>query len=181
MTADVYRAAMYESLRPFLEARQGVRAFEISGIELRTEFGFQDVREAWYPEIDICNYDTVRPYGTGYGLVFANQVLEHVEAPWVAVENMQKMLKPEGYAVVTTVCLFPPHDMPADYWRFMPRGLEYLFRNYQEVMIGSWGNKSAVKAVFGWQMNNRDKDLYQLAQYNEPDAPIMVWAIARNR
>jgi len=177
MTNDVYRMAMYKALRPFLEPKRSVKALEISGWALKNEFGFDNVRGVYYPDFDICNDKHVESMGK-YDLVFADQVLEHVKEPQHAVDNLKKLLNPGGCVVVTTVCLFPLHDLPGDYWRFTPFGLEHLFRAYKEVKSYGWGNRTAVKFVPDWGSNNVSENLAGLADINEPDVPIVVWAIA---
>jgi hypothetical protein len=95
------------------------------------------------------------------------------------------MLQRGGWAVVTTAFLFPIHDdgpgQSGDYFRFSPRALRYLFEQagFVDVHVDGWGNREAVRKVAYWQMNNREVDLRELAERNEPDVPIMVWAWGR--
>jgi SAM-dependent methyltransferase len=190
LTTDVFRSAMYEALRPFLEAQRDkfAEAAEVSGTALVDEFGFsgERVSNLRLPVYDLMAPPTHGPWaeraGT-YDLVLIDQVLEHVPAPCTAIDRLRKLLRPGGWAVVTTVFMFPIHDddTSGDYFRFSPRALRGLFPStfWVEVRVGTWGSREALRHLAEWRKNNRDPALAGLAATNEPDVPIMVWAVAR--
>ena len=181
---------MYEALRPFLEAQRDrfAEAAEISGTALVDEFGFSPERVSHLalPVYDLMLPPTHGPWaeraGT-YDLVLIDQVLEHVPSPGVAIDRLRQLLREGGWAVVTTVLMFPIHDddTTGDYFRFSPRALRSLFpgRFWTEVSVGTWGNREALRHVTEWRRNNKDPALASLATTNELDTPIMVWATAR--
>ena len=45
------------------------------------------------------------------------------------------MLRPGGFAVVTSVMYFPIHAYPSDYWRFTPEGFRAMGRPFERVMV----------------------------------------------
>jgi hypothetical protein len=63
-----------------------------------------------------------------FDLVLCTQVIEHCMNPWAAVREINRILKPGGYLVVSAphVWFFHPH--PTDHWRFTQEGMAHLCR-----------------------------------------------------
>jgi SAM-dependent methyltransferase len=68
-----------------------------------------------------------------FEVVLATEVLEHLQEPQKAVDEMFRVLKPGGTLLLTTRFLFPLHDAPHDYFRYTRYGLQYLFRRFEIV------------------------------------------------
>src|SRR4030042_3066499 len=64
------------------------------------------------------------------GTVIMLDVLEHVEFCRRAMEEVCRVLKPTGTAIITSVMYFPVHDHPSDYWRFTPKGFKSLLASF---------------------------------------------------
>lgn len=62
-----------------------------------------------------------------FDVILCISVLEHLENPQKAVNEMGRVLKRGGILIVAAPFLFPMHDVPNDYWRFTKYGLKYLF------------------------------------------------------
>ncbi len=63
-------------------------------------------------------------------------VLEHVEEPWRAIQEMYRVLKPGGYCFIYVPFLFYYHPMKGyykDFYRFTKDGLTYLLRDFSVV------------------------------------------------
>jgi SAM-dependent methyltransferase len=188
--ADFFRAAMYDALRPLLleEIPRRLEALEplaeISGDALRQEFGAKDVDVLEFPTFDLLQATHTLDRASTYGVILADQVLEHVRDPELALRGIQLMLRPGGLAVVTTVASFPLHndDQYGDFWRFQPRGLAELFAlspTWRDVRVGSWGNRRAVVYSLEWEKYRDSPMLAEVArQPNDPRYPLMVWAVA---
>ena len=89
-----------------------------------------DLENPDYPGVDI----QCMPYGDNtFDFVLSDQVLEHVEKPWVAAEEIYRVLKPSGIAVITTCLINEIHGVPNDYFRFTPDGLKVLFNNFSKI------------------------------------------------
>jgi len=58
--------------------------------------------------------------------ILSNQVLEHIDNVGQALREMQRVLKPGGYCVLTAPFIARLHGLPHDYWRFSISGLRYL-------------------------------------------------------
>lgn len=83
-----------------------------------------------FPDVDIHKM----PYeDNSFDYVIADQVLEHVRKPWIGVEEVRRVLKREGLAILTSVLIFPVHGVPHDYWRFTPEGLIVLCENFSKI------------------------------------------------
>lgn len=83
-----------------------------------------------YPDVDIQKM----PYDDNtFNYVISDQVLEHVRKPWVAVEEVRRVLKPAGMAILTSCMTHPVHGIPHDYWRFTPEGLKVLCEDFSKV------------------------------------------------
>jgi SAM-dependent methyltransferase len=133
-----------------------------------------------YPDFDICAPLTEE---RRFDVVICEQVLEHVEDPCAAAENLRDLCVPDGLVIVSTPFLIKVHELPElgmfDYWRFTPRGLRLLLERagLEVESVGSWGNRQAlVGNIRTWSARRPWHSLR-----NEPDVPLQVWAFARNR
>ena len=54
-------------------------------------------------------------------------VLEHVDKPWLAAENIEKILHPDGLLYIGVPWVWQNHSYPNDYYRFSPNGIRALF------------------------------------------------------
>lgn len=64
-----------------------------------------------------------------YDTIFCSNVLEHVESPRSAVDEMARILKTDGKVIVAVPFLFYLHNEPEDYYRFTDYGLEEMFED----------------------------------------------------
>jgi len=62
-----------------------------------------------------------------FDVVISGYVMEHVEAIWLWIDELVRLLKPGGMLVIITHTSFPYHAYPIDCWRIMPDGMRYLF------------------------------------------------------
>lgn len=58
-----------------------------------------------------------------YTGVLCSEVLEHIRRPQQALQELNRVLKPGGLIIITTLTAFPLHDYPADYRRWTESGL----------------------------------------------------------
>lgn len=98
----------------------------------------------WLPEADWTRSDI--SVGTDVDVVadahdlepFANEtfdgavavsVWEHLARPWIAAQALARVLRPGGYAYISTHHTFPLHGYPHDYFRFSIQALALLFQD----------------------------------------------------
>lgn len=58
--------------------------------------------------------------------IIATQVLEHVPEPYSFFNEVSRVLKTGGTALITTNQMYPLHEVPHDYFRFTRYGLRQL-------------------------------------------------------
>lgn len=94
--------------------------------------------------------DTTLP-DNSVGTALLLETLEHLPYPQKAITELERILKPGGLLVVTTLMCWEEHRCPVDYWRFLPQGLELLFKDagLTEIDIIQNGCPSTPSSVYG--------------------------------
>lgn len=151
-------------------------AFEISGRAWK-KFPFKTFSSLRFPEFDVCN---PAPVKSAYDIIIAEQVFEHVRYPNRGLQTVKDMLRPGGYFLITTPFMIKVHGSPVDYWRWTPEGMKFFLEDagFNVRFCEGWGNKDCIKTY----LNFETMDPYDEARCsldNEPDSPIMVWALAQ--
>ena len=90
------------------------------------------------PGVDVVvqdSYDWKELEDQSFDLVISGQCLEHVEYPWLTMEQIAKKVKPSGM-----VCIIVPsqggiHRFPIDCYRYKPDGL---------LALGKWLGMTSV-------------------------------------
>ncbi len=95
----------------------------------------QDIQDYDPPCIDIiCDICDMREVeDNSIGLVLLMESLEHIALPQKAMDEIFRILKPDGLLILTTVMAMGIHECPKDYWRFCPGGIELLLRAFKIV------------------------------------------------
>ena len=80
------------------------------------------------PNVDVVSQD---PYSwplpaNSYDVVISGQCIEHVEAPWLWIKEIELVLKPGGTTIVIGPWSCGEHRHPVDCWRIFPDGMKYL-------------------------------------------------------
>jgi hypothetical protein len=162
---------------------RNMSALEISGAAWR-DFGFKDYTVAVYPEFDVSKHIATKPDGSKFDVVIAEQVMEHVPTPWVAVAGMHASLADGGYLLLTVPFFIRVHGHPNDYTRWTENGLRNMLEwagfKSENIRTGSWGNRACVNANFkGSVWRGEPYDAANHSLENEPDVPLMVWVFAK--
>jgi SAM-dependent methyltransferase len=89
---------------------------------------------------DICAQTNIPDEIAGCCLAF--NLLEHVYAPWAAVDEILRVLRPEGVFFGSVPLRVHIHRWDRDYWRFCPDGIAYLLRHFRMVHFALDGNAS---------------------------------------
>ena len=79
---------------------------------------------------DLCNCPEVLGYDLYDGVV-CTEVLEHTRQPFDAVRSIFNILKPGGWAFISTPFNFRIHGPLPDCWRFTEHGLRELFKAFE--------------------------------------------------
>lgn len=73
------------------------------------------------------------------GTVFMMDTLEHVEYPHQAMQEVHRILKPNGLVIMSSVLDFFIHATPNDFWRFTPDGFRSLLKQFNHSHVGYYG------------------------------------------
>lgn len=178
------RAVMQQECRK-LVSELGVtnlKTLEISA-ERWKDFGFKSFQSTSYPEYDLCDSAVL---DERFDLIIAEQVFEHLVRPYQAGRNIYQMLEEGGHFLISTpflIKIHPGHEGvdDSDYTRWTKIGMKYFLAEcgfpLENIKTWSWGNRACVIANFeSWVMHKGP--LFQ-SMVNEPEFPIVVWAIAK--
>jgi len=103
-------------------------------------------------------------------------VLEHCYAPWIAVENIYKWLKPGGKCFAMVPSAVRIHTTPKDYWRPLPDAFAWMFRNFSQQKLYVYGNTTTVIASYhGIAVEELTPD--ELDAFH-PDYPVATCIVA---
>lgn len=92
-------------------------------------------------------------------LALSIAVLEHLKYPQQAVEELYRVLKPNGEVYIEIPFLQPFHSSPHDYYRATLPGLKHWCRHFEEIDSGvcvgpgsaiAWILIEFFRLVFGW-------------------------------
>ena len=129
-------------------------------------------------EFDFLRYQSVPPniWGSALDLpisdvsvdtVFSSQVLEHVTEPWRMVTEMARILKPDGYFILTAPHIWGLHEVPHDYYRFTPHGLQFLVERAGLEMI-------EVVPMAGYWVTAGARFCYYLRRFQKPFVGVFL-------
>ena len=150
-------AQLAASQLPFPEPIYEFGALQVPGQEgfadLRPFFRGQeyvgcDMREG--PGVDrVLNLHDIELADESVGSVLSLDTLEHVEYPHRAMQEIHRVLKPGGLAVISSVMKFPIHDFPYDYWRFTPEAFKSILKPFENSFVGIAGEELFPHTVVG--------------------------------
>ncbi len=67
------------------------------------------------------------PIETGsYDLIVSGQVIEHVKKIWLWLNELKRLVKPDGTIIIVNPVSWPYHAFPVDCWRIFPDGMKAL-------------------------------------------------------
>jgi O-antigen biosynthesis protein len=113
---------------------------------------FSDVTRFRYTGLDLQpgpNVDCVPrdPYhwpelaDESFDVIISGQAFEHMEFPWLAIDEMGRKLKKNGLVCIVAPSRGPQHRYPVDCWRYYPDGLKALAR---------WAGLTVLEAETFW-------------------------------
>jgi SAM-dependent methyltransferase len=97
----------------------------------------------------LCDVCDMKPISDeSIGLVLNLESLEHIAYPQKAIDEIRRVLRPNGLLILTTVMHFRIHRTPKDYWRFTPDGLELLLSKFKIVDCALEGDPKRPKGIW---------------------------------
>ncbi len=134
-----------------------------------------------YPEVDMHKM----PYEDNtFDYVLADQVIEHVRKPWICVEEVRRVLKLGGIAVLTSGLMCPVHGQPDDYFRFTPFGLKVLCENFSNILeCDGNGSRNLINDIWVRRLQRKgvtgNPERESRALKSDGTNLIMTWIIAK--
>lgn len=61
--------------------------------------------------------------------IICTEVLEHCVNPFTVMEEISRVLRPNGLLILSAPFLYPEHDTPMDYWRFTWNSIPKVLKN----------------------------------------------------
>jgi len=117
-----------------------------------------DMREG--PGVDkVLNLHNLNLPDESVGSVICLDTLEHVEYPHKAMEEIHRVLKIGGVAIISSVMNFPIHEFPYDYWRFTPEAFKSLLTPFNNCFVGFAGREDFPHTVVGIGFKGDKPDL----------------------
>ncbi|HEY3741515.1 MAG TPA: class I SAM-dependent methyltransferase [Bryobacteraceae bacterium] len=99
--------------------------------------------------VDVIADAETLPFEDGtFQRVECDAVLEHVRKPEIVMREIERVLKPGGFAHIVTPFAHPFHEYPRDYRRFTIDGLEEIKGGLQPVASGWRTGPTATMLVF---------------------------------
>ena len=74
------------------------------------------------------------------GTVVAMSVLEHVRHFWRGLDEIRRVLRPDGALLLACPFHFRVHAFPSDYWRFTVEALKLMLASYPSKVVGYHGS-----------------------------------------
>ena len=147
---ELYR--QFKRLKPgiVLEVGSGYSSYE-KHIPY-TKYLTLDINKESKPDI-CCDIHNIKWGSDYFDTVIIIEVLEHLQKPEKAINEIWRILKPGGDCILSTRFIHPYHPSPKDYYRFTRDSLIDLFRKFSKVEIYHHGNK--IQSL--WQIINSGK------------------------
>jgi len=104
----------------------------------KTDYRRLDIDEETRPDI-LADIKRIPLKPNTVDFIVCKSVLEHIDEPHKAVEEMRRVLKKGGLLYYYVPFMQRIHHLPHDYTRFTRFGLEHLFRKYSSIEVNANG------------------------------------------
>lgn len=101
---------------------------------------------------DLCKNNNDIIESEKFDLIVCTEVLEHTLQPFDAVDEMWRILKPGGKALVSTPYNFRIHGPLPDCWRFTEYGLRALFKKFEIIKLDALEDEERFLAPIHYTM-----------------------------
>ncbi|MHB8910069.1 MAG: glycosyltransferase [Syntrophales bacterium] len=113
---------------------------------------FSDTGKYLYTGLDVnpgpnVDYVPADPYrwpelqDESFDAIISGQAFEHIEYPWLIIEEMNRVLKKNGLICIVAPSRGPEHKYPLDCWRYYPDGFRALAK---------WAHLDVLDAKTSW-------------------------------
>jgi ubiquinone/menaquinone biosynthesis C-methylase UbiE len=121
-------------------------------------------------------YDIPLP-SHSFDTVLMSELLEHLEAPGMALAEAHRLLAPGGWVILTTPFMWVVHEQPRDFFRYSPYGLRYLLEQagFESIDVlpvagqwSTWGiltSYALKQSSLRWRIGDPARRLARAAQH----------------
>lgn len=102
--------------------------------------------------------DAYPEFPSSFDIVYSNNVFEHFARPWIAAENLLRLLKPGGLCITIVPFAQRYHESPGDYFRYTPQGIISLFESAGAIEILEAGFDIKARR-YDWQGDGAANDV----------------------
>lgn len=107
---------------------------------------------------DLCATNKETIGGNKFDVVVCTEVLEHTLQPFDAVNEIRRILKPGGVALISTPYNFRIHGPLPDCWRFTEHGLRALFKDFDVMSLNELEDEERFLAPIHYTLVARKRD-----------------------
>jgi SAM-dependent methyltransferase len=133
-----------------------------------------------FPDVDIVADIQHMPQvqDKSFDTIICTQVLEHVPNPFLAINEIYRVLKPGGTLFLTVPFLNNLHMEPHDYWRFTEYSICVLLNSFADTKIINYGSTYYyILATMG--LSSLEVDMSLRTADSEREFPIIISAVAK--
>ncbi len=132
----------------YLDRDKPLKVLDVGSCDFGSNYSYRQFinSENWtYEGLDLCpgaNVDIVSydPYkwpieNEFYDVVISGQCLEHTQAPWMWIKEIERVCKVGGLTIIVAPWNWDVHLAPLDCWRILPDGMKYLLEQYCSFIV----------------------------------------------
>ena len=124
-----------------------MQGFDIKSFFSKKIFFGTDLRLG--PRVDMsCDVEGLPFLPNSIGTILCFDTIEHVWNVHAAFQEVERTLKKDGVAVITSVFNFKIHNYPHDFWRFTPEAFDRFTRAFPYKIYGYQGYRKRPRHVF---------------------------------
>lgn len=95
------------------------------------------------------NYKWNEISDSSFDVVISGQAFEHIEYPWLTMQEISRVLKKDGLICIIAPSSGPEHKYPLDCWRIYPDGFKALAK---------WAKLEPLSVYTQWDDEGYDQD-----------------------
>jgi SAM-dependent methyltransferase len=124
-----------------------MKAFDVRSCFAHKNFFGVDLRKGF--GVDIMGDVGMLPFlPHSIGTLVCLDTIEHVWDIYAAFKEIDRVLKKDGVAMISSVFNFKIHPCPHDFWRFTPEALDKLTEGFPYKILGYQGYRKRPRHVF---------------------------------
>ncbi len=88
------------------------------------------------------------PFATAtFDTVVCTEVIEHLPEPALALQNIARVLRPGGHLILSAPFVHVLHEVPFDFFRFTPIGLQHLVKGAGFEVVNTWARGGVLSVL----------------------------------